>query len=140
MLAGFCFVVLEQPRTSYPMPVARVIVAEAGHDAGAPTNPPEDAGPPRAKMDRTLKVVASGWDLLAAGVVENGGSTPGPLSGFSAKGVEVQFAATDSTEKIEARLARGGADAEGADIAVLPLPLYVGSSERVRGLDTGGMR
>ena len=103
-------------------------VVDAAIDAG-----PADAGSPKL-FDRTLRVVVMGWDLAAPGLLVNGGREPGPASEFSAAGLEVQIAAVDSIAAVEAAMARGGADKDGADIVIVPMPSFVASYERLRAL------
>jgi hypothetical protein len=92
-----------------------------------------DAGAPRL-MDRPLRVIALGWDLAAPGVLANGGAEPSPASDFSTAGLDVRIAVAPGVTSLEAALARGGDDKEGADIAILPLPTFVASYERLRAL------
>lgn len=92
-----------------------------------------DAGAPKL-MDRPLRVTALGWDLAAPGLLANGGADPAPTSDFAAAGLEVHIAPTDAASSLEAALARGGEDKDGADIAILPLPTFVASYERLRAL------
>ncbi len=133
MLGGLGFLLL-RGRAPYSTPAPVAFGMDGGGADASVAAAPVDAGPV-AKMDRALKVTALGWDLLAAGVVENGGSTPGPLSGFTSRGVDVQLSTADSVERLEGKLAAGGSEAEGADIAVLPLPVWVASYERLRALE-----
>ncbi|MFO0592383.1 MAG: hypothetical protein U0441_32870 [Polyangiaceae bacterium] len=100
--------------------------------AASPSGDP-DAGAPKL-MDRPLRVASLGWDLAAPGLLANGGADPAQTSDFSAAGLEVHIAPTDSTSMLEAALARGGEDKDGADIAILPLPTFVASYERLRAL------
>jgi hypothetical protein len=85
-------------------------------------------------MDRPLRVSALGWDLAAAGVLANGGAEPAPTSELSKAGLDVHIAVAPSVSSMEAALARGGDDKDGADIAILPLPTFVASYERLRAL------
>jgi hypothetical protein len=102
--------------------------AVASASAGAPVE-----GPARL-LDRPLRVAALGWDLLAPGLLANGGMAPGNDSEFSAMGLEVRLSALDGMAAIESALARGGAEKDGADIAIVPLPTFVASYERLRAL------
>ncbi len=98
--------------------------AAARGDAGkAP-----DAGPTR------LRVVALGWDLVTPGLLVNDGREPNPASEFSKKKLDVHLAAVDEMLAVEQSLARGGEDADGADIAIVPLPRFVASYGRLRAL------
>lgn len=85
-------------------------------------------------MDRPLRVTALGWDLAAPGLLANGGADPAPASDFTAAGLDVHLAVATATQALEAALARGGEDKDGADVALLPLPTFVASYERLRAL------
>ncbi len=100
-------------------------VVVAGKDAEA-----SDVGPSRA----SLSVVALGWEILAPGVLANAGTKPGEDSRFHAAGLDVTFASVTDPAEIEVRLGRGGDDKRGADIALMPLPAFVASYERLRAL------
>lgn len=112
----------------------------AGIDAGAgteapapatePSTPPVDPEVPRPH----LRVVALGWEVLAPGVLANDGMEPGQDSAFAAAGLDVSFSSVVDAEEIEIRLGRGGADERGADVALVPLPAFVASYERLRAL------
>lgn len=91
-------------------------VADARADADAAVVPPKPA-------ERPLRVAALGWELVAAGVALDA-TTPA-----------IELAPETALDAIEARLARGGVDPAGADIAILPLPAFVASYERLRALD-----
>lgn len=134
MLGGFVFLLISRGQAPYSPPAPVAFGMDGGEAEASVAEAPVDAGPV-VKMDRALKVTALGWDLLAAGVVENGGSTPGPLSGFTSQGIDVQLSIADSVERLEGKLAAGGSEAEGADLAVLPLPVWVASYERLRALE-----
>ena len=111
----------------------------AGSASGAPAGsgsngaPPPDAGPVRL-LDRPLRIIALGWDLAAPGVLANGGLEPAPSSDFLAAGVDTRIIATDVMNVVEAALARGGADKDGADVAIVPFSQFVASYERLRAL------
>jgi hypothetical protein len=89
---------------------------------------------PVAVETEPLRVVALGWEVLAPGVQANGGLEPGATSSFRDAGLQVTFAAVDYAAEIEARLSRGGEDERGADVALMPLPVFVASYERLRAL------
>lgn len=158
LLAGWTVMLVLQKRAEHAAPAAPVPTAEpaasasgsaaasgalAGSAASATPNgsaiPPgsasgaADAGPPKL-MDRPLRVTTLGWDLAAPGVLANGGAEPAPASDFSKAGIDVRIAVASSGASLEASLARGGEDKEGADIAILPLPTFVASYERLRAL------
>ena len=106
--------------------------APSGTATASPSADP-DGGAPKL-MDRPLRVTALGWDIAAPGLLANGGADPAPKSDFSAAGIEVHIAPVDGVPALEAALARGGEDKDGADIAILPLPTFVASYERLRAL------
>lgn len=81
-----------------------------------------------------LRVVALGWEVLAPGVLANGGMAAGEDSRFRDVGLDVTFAAVSDAEQVEVRLGRGGKDEKGADVALMPLPAFVASYERLRAL------
>jgi hypothetical protein len=91
---------------------------EAGAlDAAADASGGVDAGPP-GRLARPLRVAALGWDVAAPGLVEPAAS--------------LQVTAVDKTSDIESRIGRGGADPDGADIAVVPLASFVASYEKLK--------
>lgn len=92
-----------------------------------------DGGAPKL-MDRPLRVVTLGWDLAAPGILANGGAEPAPSSELSKVGLDVRIAVAQGAPGLEAALARGGDDKEGADVAILPLPVFVAAYERLRAL------
>ena len=92
------------------------------------------AKPPKPHMKRPLRVAGLGWELITPGIVANQGKTPGKESLFQKSNLTVHFAGYRSMKGIEAALARGGDDKNGADVAILPLPSLVASFERLRAL------
>lgn len=106
---------------------------EATGDAGLTDAGLTDAGAPKL-LDRPLRVVATGWDLAAPGLLVNGGREPGKESEFSVAGLSVHIASVDTMAAVEAAMARGGADKDGADIVIVPMPSFVASYERLRAL------
>lgn len=107
--------------------------AAGSGSAGAPgAGAGPDAGP---LMDRPLRVVAPAWELAAALHVANGGRATADGSAVRAARLEVSIDVAGGPRDVENRLARGGADAEGADVAVLPLPAFVAAYERIRALE-----
>lgn len=116
---------------------------EAGErDATPPRPDPEaaidgavaaaDADAPRSR--ETLRVIGMGWDLLVPGVLANGGVTPSDDGAFGEAGLDVHLRSVSSMERVEAALAHGGDAANGAHIAIVPLPTFVASYERLRAL------
>lgn len=105
--------------------------------ASEPASPPPKraAGPAAiARGPVGLRVVASSWELVTPGIVMNRGAEPAPGSQFDAAGLRVSFAAAADTAGLEARLGRGGDVADGADLALMPLPTFIASYERLRAL------
>ncbi len=95
--------------------------ADAG-DAGAVVDAAmEAAAPPPPKAERPIRVVTLGWELAS------------PAATLGDGGIEV--APEPQLDALGARLARGGVDPAGADIAVMPLPAFVTSYEKLRALD-----
>lgn len=105
-------------------------VAASSSEAAASEPVPVDPHAPRPR----LTVVALGWEVLAPGVLANGGLAPGDASAFSSAGLDVTFSSVVDAEEIEVRLGRGGDDERGADVALMPLPAFVASYERLRAL------
>jgi hypothetical protein len=147
MLGGFVFLMASHPTPQEIEPrVAVADAAEAAADAPAATSPaattPATVGPatPAAVPDPAapkpvLRVAGLGWELLAPGVLANDGLDPGKASEFVAGGIEAHFAMVADMDALQKMLARGGGDEQGADVALLPLPDFVASYERLRGLD-----
>jgi hypothetical protein len=109
---------------------APVTSASAATSASAP---PADAGPVPL-LDRPLRVMALGWELGAPGLLANDGPKGGAKSVFPPSGLEVRIGVADAMQPLEEALARGGGDENGADVAVVPLPSFVASYERLRAL------
>ena len=85
-------------------------------------------------MDRPLRAVTLGWDLAAPALLANGGLDPADTSDFNAAGVATHVRPLEAMSAIEGALARGGADKDGADIAVVPFAELVASYERLQAL------
>ncbi|MBK9262215.1 MAG: hypothetical protein IPM54_20725 [Polyangiaceae bacterium] len=85
-------------------------------------------------MDRPLSVVALGWDVVAPGILANDGTKPNPKSAFAASNLEVRFSVSNAMSNVEEALARGGGDATGADVAIVPFPSFIEAYERLRAL------
>lgn len=142
MTLGLVFLLLTRSRTPHDAPaeVIEVTAASDGGDAGAEAGADaadgaaasaEAAAPKPA--ERPLRVTSLGWELVAAGVAltapDGGVLEPG------GKGSNLELAPETSLEAVEARLARGGSDPVGADVAVMPLPAFVQAYDRLRALD-----
>jgi hypothetical protein len=100
-------------------PVATPVVAAE--------KPAATAAPAKAQLKRPLRTVALGWELLAPGVVAG-------EAAYKAAGVETGFDNAGTMDAIESALAKGGGEAGGADLAIVPLSSYVASYERLRAL------
>ena len=135
MSLGLVFLLVTRSRTAHDAPAADPEVVElvdAGDggkaDGGALlADAAAEAAAPKA-IERPLRVTALGWELVAAGVAltaTDGGAT----------GQAMELAPEATLEAVEARLARGGNDPVGADIAELPLPAFVLAYDRLRALD-----
>jgi len=138
MSLGLVFLLLTRSRTPHDAPAADpevVEVTDAG-DGGkaeggalvATADAAADAAPAPKAAERPLRVTTLGWELVAAGV-----ALTAPDGGAIGQAMELAPEAT--LEAVEARLARGGNDPVGADIAVLPLPAFVLAYDRLRALD-----
>ena len=112
---------------------ASAAASASGAPAASSSAEPPDAGPTKL-LDRPLRVITLGWDLAAPGVLANGGLEPSPSSDFVAAGIDTRIIATDVMNVVEAALARGGADKDGADVAIVPFSQFVASYERLRAL------
>lgn len=84
---------------------------------------------------RVIRVIAMGWDVLVPGIIANDGVASAETGAFGERGVPVELASVVTAAGVEAALARGGGDAKGADIAIVPLPAMVASYETLRALD-----
>jgi hypothetical protein len=111
--------------------------ASGGKKASGTSGTSKDKPEPKKlepRMQRPLRVVSLGWELIAPGVVANGGARPDKGSLFSKERLEVHLAAFRTMQEVESALARGGSDAMGADVALVPLPELVASYERLKAL------
>jgi len=149
MSLGLLFLLVTRSRTPHDAPAEVIEVAastdggDGGAEAGsaAASDAAADAAQaapsaPAKPADKPLRVTALGWELVAAGVAltapDGGALAPAP-GGPAVPALEL--APEASLDAIEARLARGGADPVGADVAILPLPAFVIAYERLRALD-----
>lgn len=126
-----------------PLPQARAEIERASDPEPAPAperpvspdNEPAPVAPPvTIAPERPLRVTALGWELLGPAVIANDGLIPGDASQFRRSGLAVELAVAHTPDELAARLARGGAVADGADVALLPLPTFVASYEQLRAL------
>ncbi len=139
MTAGLLFLLLTRTRTPHDAPaeVIEVVVAADAGDGGAEAGVAVAAVPdaaadaaPAKPTERPMRVTALGWELVAAGVALASADGKAAIAG---QGLEL--APETTLEAVEARLARGGGDPVGADVAVLPLPAFVVAFDRLRALD-----
>lgn len=135
MLFGLAFLLFTRVRPEYkdvPQELPEEIAAAA--DAGAKDASADgtvvaiadagsaaEAAAPATPGEKPLRIAALGWELVAAGV--------------DMKSPPVELAPETALDAVEARLARGGNDSQGADVAIMPLPAFVASYERLRALE-----
>jgi ABC-type nitrate/sulfonate/bicarbonate transport system substrate-binding protein len=85
------------------------------------------------QLDRTLRVATTGWELVAPGVVANGGKTTTDESLYP-EDLSTRYQRVDGAAGIRSALAVGGGQKDGADIGVVPLPTFVAAYEKFRAL------
>lgn len=132
MSLGLVFLLATRVRTPHDAPQELLEAheeADAGAEAGAADAPDAasgDAAAAVAPAGRPLRVAALGWELVAPGAA---------LAAADAGAPRMELAPESALDAVEARLARGGDDAQGADLAIVPLPAFVSSYERLRALE-----
>jgi len=124
----------EKPEASAP-PVATGSMSASSPTASEPAEASVTVDARAPLLDRPLRIVASSWELAAALVVANGGTSSAGGSAMRAAGLEARVDTVTAPRDVEGQLARGGADPAGADVAVVPLPWLVTSFERIRALE-----
>ena len=121
-----------------PVTEAGSVSSEAGPNvsAGASTSAGVSAPVPTAPapFPRQLRIAGLGWDMMSAGILARDGELPREAASLKKQGLDARFGVLDA-EGLEAALARGGADERGVDIAILPLPRFVASYEKLKALD-----
>ena len=147
MSLGLVFLLVTRTRKDHPAPAVDPEFIETAENGGARDGGADgggalaaadgavaaEAAAPKPTLPATapLRVTALGWELVAAGVAltaaDGGATLPG--------GALLELAPETTLEAVEARLARGGSDPVGADIAVMPLPAFVIAYDRLRALD-----
>ncbi|HVJ92555.1 MAG TPA: hypothetical protein VM580_22290, partial [Labilithrix sp.] len=135
MSIGLVFLLVSRERSKHDAP-AEVIEAKALADGGADaaSDPSGSDGVVVATdaaakpVEKPLRVTVLGWEFAAAGTVLEPPSAVAAIS-------PIELSPELSLDAVEARLARGGADPLGADIALMPLPAFVSSYERLRALE-----
>jgi hypothetical protein len=133
MIAAVLFLLVTRDRPNHDAP-AEVVAApeDAGVDAGSSVDAGLAAAEAGAKpADKPIRVASLGWELVASGAA----MTPPDGGAPHAPAPPIELAPEGALDAIEARLARGGADPQGADVAVLPLPAFVASYEKLRALE-----
>ena len=141
MTLGLVFLLVTRTRKDHPAPgvdpaFIEVATSPDAGDAGAAEggamvasgDAAVEAAAPVKAVERPLRIAALGWELVAAGVAltaADGGAT----------GPTIELAPETALDAVEARLARGGADPVGADVAIMPLPAFVVAYDRLRALD-----
>lgn len=86
-------------------------------------------------LDRPLRVVSTSWDLMSPGLFAGDADNNAEETDlFAEAGVETDFSSVDDADAIQEALSRGGADEEGADVAVMSLPAFAASYEQLRAL------
>lgn len=85
-------------------------------------------------LKRKMRVIGFGWDMIAPGLLINGGKDTKADSLFKREGLDVSFSSLESPAGLESSLARGGEHKLGADIAMMPLPTFVASYDRIKAL------
>ncbi|MBX3185656.1 MAG: hypothetical protein KF819_01520 [Labilithrix sp.] len=134
MTLGLAFLLVTRSRTPHDAPAERPpeTSADAG-DAGADAGPDASVAVASASAsasakpaERPMRVVTLGWELAAPAVA---------LAGDKPSNALIEIAPETALDAVEARLARGGSDAVGADVAILPLPAFVVAYEKLRALE-----
>src|SRR5262249_22322297 len=138
VLGLFLYIVVTKDRMPHVMPkpghaaAAEDAGAEGGAlasgDAQAPVavaTTPSEA--PASPLGRPLRVAVLGWENVSPGFGADAGAP-------SMQGQAVDVGVVEGMPAIESRLAKGGADPAGADIAIMPLPSFVASYEKLRAL------
>jgi hypothetical protein len=141
MTLGLIFSVFTHDRSKKHDAPAEIIevketTADAGADAaktadGAAATPVATDAAAKPAGDKPLRVASLGWELVAAGAA----ITPAAGGAPAAPAPPIELAPETALDAIEGRLAKGGSDPQGADIAVLPLPAFIASFERLRALE-----
>jgi hypothetical protein len=154
MLVALVYLVGSRTRDAHVVPKQRPVTATDAGGRQEPAGPGMESGAPSASgsapgaasaapsdpdastlFERAVRVVAPAWELAAALYVANGGSTTSPAGPARAARIQVDITVSSEPRDVENRLARGGGEADGADVAVLTLPAFVSAYERLRALE-----
>jgi hypothetical protein len=134
MSVGLVFLLATRPQTNHEAPAESLPAAsvDAGGDAAALDAGADGGalGHPASPAEKPLRITSLGWELVAPGVA----LTP-PAGASAAASTTFELAPESTLDAVEVRLARGGADPQGADIALVPLPAFVASIDRLRALE-----
>jgi len=120
-----------------PAASAATSAAPSASAAATSSAAPASSASPASKdkgLGRALRLTGLGWEPLAPVLLANGGLAPKKDSELGKLGLEVSVSVADSPQSVERALARGGADDDGADVAVLPLPAMIAAYERLQAL------
>ncbi len=105
-------------------PVPAVDPAPAPEAAVDPT-----PAPTGVLLDRPLRVIATHWEVAAPILLASGDGS------LSRAGLQQELRVATTASEIEEALARGGAEARGADLAIVPLSTWVASYEHLGALE-----
>jgi hypothetical protein len=94
------------------------------------------SGAPVALLDRPLRVVSLRGEAAAPIVVAAGGATSVDGSIVAQSGLAQEVSVVARASEVEEALARGGIEAGGADVAIVPLATWVSSYDRLAALET----
>ena len=124
MTVGLIWLIFTRPTMKHWVPDADLTDLVDGGDAGdasvvAIADASADVG---VKRERPLRIVTLGWELASPAATLGDAGT-------------IEVAPEPQLDAVAARLARGGVDPAGADIAVMPLPAFVTSYEKLRALE-----
>ncbi len=128
MLVAIGFLLGTTPRDAYKAPAEEIdpdaLDAGALSDAraveGGAAAAPMEAAAPVAPSNK-LRLAVLSWELAA------------PVAGMDPAAVEATVLSVP--QSVETRLARGGDDPEGADLAVVPLAEFISMYDRLRALE-----
>jgi hypothetical protein len=98
-----------------------------GTEAGASVEP---------LLDRPLRVISTHWEVAAPILLASGGANSVEGSVLDRAGLRQELRVSARATDVEEALARGGAEPNGADLAILPLATWVASYEHLAALET----
>jgi hypothetical protein len=109
--------------------------AEAATGTGAGTGAEAEASV-ESLLDRPLRVISTHWEVAAPILLASGGASSVEGSILDRAGLRQELRVSARASDLEEALARGGAEANGADLAILPLATWVASYEHLAALET----